>query len=81
MIKSARAMIHSKGLPKYLWGEAVNTAVYLKNRTASETIGGLTSSEKWFGKKPSVKHLKVFGSECYAHVPKEQRTKWERNSV
>lgn len=32
-------------------------------------------------KKPSVKNLRVFGSECFVHIPNEQRTKWEENSV
>lgn len=57
------------------------TAVYLKNRTASKMISGATSYEKWFGSKPSVGHLRVFESEVYVHIPKEQRTKWEKNSI
>lgn len=33
VVESARTMIHAKGLSKRLWAEAVNTAVYLLNRT------------------------------------------------
>lgn len=75
VIDSAKAMLHERKLPLYLWAEAVCTAVYLKNRTSSETIGGVTPYEKWYGSKPSVAHLRVFGSECYMHVPKGLRTK------
>jgi len=81
IVESGKAMLHDRNLPQYLWAEAANTAVYLKNRTATETLNGLTPFEKWFGEKPSLTHLRVFGSECYAHVPKDQRTKWEMNSI
>jgi hypothetical protein len=29
----------------------------------------------WNGRIPSVRHLRVFGSTCYALIPKEQRNK------
>lgn len=35
IVKSARTMIHAKSLPKFLWAEAMNTAVYILNRTLS----------------------------------------------
>lgn len=73
-------MLHERKLPLHLWAEATYTAVYLKNRTASDTIG-VTPYEKWFGSRPSIGHLRVFGSEAYVHVPKEERTKWEKNSI
>lgn len=81
IIESAKSMLYSKSLPIYLWTEATNTAVYLKNRTASITLNGVTPYEKWHGTKPSVRHLKVFSSECYVHISKDLRTKWERNSM
>jgi len=28
-----------------------------------------------FGEKPSMKHLRVFGSICYVHIPDSQRSK------
>lgn len=75
VVESAKAMLHTRKLPQYLWAEAANTAVYVKNRTATDTTGGVTPFEKWYGKRPSVSHLKIFGSDCYVHIPKEQRTK------
>jgi len=35
----------------------------------------MTPFQSWFGRKPGVNHLKVFGCEAYAHVPKEKRKK------
>jgi hypothetical protein len=36
-----------------------------------------TPEEFFTGKKPSVDHLRIFGSHVYIHVPKEKRTKLE----
>lgn len=80
VVESAKAMIHQRGLPLHLWAEATNTAVYVKNRTPSVVLNGKTPYELWWNKKPSVGHLKIFGSDAFVHVPKEQRTKWERNA-
>jgi hypothetical protein len=54
--------------------------VYVKNRTATNTLNARTPYELWHVEKPSVAHLKVFGSTCYVHIPKDQRTKWESNT-
>jgi hypothetical protein len=44
-------------------------------------LDGITPYEAWFGFKPRVKHLRVFGSVCYALVPKEKRTKLDSRSL
>lgn len=68
--ESARTMIHAKNLPLSLWAEAVNTAVYILNRTVSAS-GVATPYEMWTGKKPNIKHLRIFGSDAFVHVPKQ----------
>jgi hypothetical protein len=35
----------------------------------------------WYGCIPSVRHLRVFGSTCYALIPKEQRNKLDTRSL
>ena len=73
LIESARAMIAHAGLPNSYWAEAIATAAYVKNRaptTAFEEY--ITPYERWYGKKPNVTHLKVFGYIAYAHVPDVQ---------
>ncbi|KAK1650444.1 hypothetical protein QYE76_068249 [Lolium multiflorum] len=62
----ARSMMESKSLPGKFWGEAVNTAVYLLNRAPTRSMIGGTPYEAWYGRKPSVDHLRTFG--CVAHV-------------
>lgn len=62
-------------MPKYFWAEAVNTAVYLLNRLPTRAAQGMTPFEAWKGIKLSARHLKVFSSVCYAHVPDVKRGK------
>ncbi|XP_071679914.1 uncharacterized protein [Lolium perenne] len=66
VVAMARSMMESKGLPGKFWGEAVNTAVYLLNRAPTRSMVGGTPYEAWYGRKPSVDHLRTFG--CVAHV-------------
>lgn len=81
VIESAKSMLHARQLPLYLWGEATAAAVHVRNRTGTDTLNGKTPFEMWHGEKPSVNHLRIFGSTCYVHIPKEQRSKWEVNSA
>ena len=44
------------------WGHAVNTACYIHNRTSSgSNPNNKTPYEMIHGKKPNVKHFRVFG--------------------
>jgi hypothetical protein len=42
-------------------------------------LDGKTPHEVWIGKKPSLTHLRVFGYDAYVHVPKENRSKLDKN--
>lgn len=77
VVEAARTMIHSKNLSLKYWAEAVNTAVYVLNRTGRSPVKGKTPYELWFKRKPKINHLRCFGSEVYIHVPKEKRRKWD----
>ncbi|KRX48988.1 hypothetical protein T09_8894 [Trichinella sp. T9] len=38
--------------------------------------------ELWFKRDPvSIDHFHVFGTECFVHVPKQRRRKWEKKSA
>ena len=71
----ARAMLHDKDIPMHLWAEATTTTVYVQNRTPHRVIKNKTLEEVFFGKKPEVSHLRIFGCPVYIHIPKEKRTK------
>ena len=62
-----------KNLSFKFWAEAINTSIYLKNRSPCSAIKGRTPEEAWTGYKPSVKHLRIFGSRASVLVPKERR--------
>ena len=79
-MEMAKAMLYEKGLLKIFWGEVLNTAVYLLNRCPTKALLNKTPIEAWSGRKPSVKHFKVFGCLCYSQVPKEKRSKLDETS-
>ncbi|CAL9024497.1 unnamed protein product [Prunus brigantina] len=50
----ARTMMHEKKIPLKFWAEAVNTAVYLQNRSPTSALDNTTPFEKFSGRKPGV---------------------------
>jgi hypothetical protein len=66
VVGMGRSLLKVKGLPRCLWGEAMATTVYLLNRSSMKGVAGKTPVEAWFGKKPGVRHLRMFG--CIVHV-------------
>ena len=80
LCESARSMLFDAGLATKYWGEAIMTACYVQNRLPTRATDK-TPYEMWNGEKPDLKHIRVFGSKAYAHVPTEKRTKWDSHSV
>ena len=74
-MEAAHAMLCDQGLPKFLWGEAANTAVYVQNQCLHSALDSKTLEEVFLGKKPDVSHFRVFGCHVYFHVLKEKRSK------
>ena len=75
IMEMTRCLLFEKKMPKYFWAKAINTAVNLLNRLPTKAMKNKTSFEAWYGVKPAVEHLKVFGSLCYTHVPDVKRDK------
>jgi hypothetical protein len=71
--------LHLK-VPIELWAEAANYSNYIRNRVLSSTET-VTSYEIWFGKKPDLSHLRVFGSQVFIHIPDERRKKLDPKSM
>jgi len=36
--------------------------------------------ELWTGSYITLGHLRIFGTECYLHIPKQNRHNWDQNS-
>jgi transposase InsO family protein len=64
VVEMARCMMIGSGLPDYLWAEAVNTAVHIRNISITRSVENKTPQEAWSGKIPTVKYLKIFGSKA-----------------
>ena len=80
LVESTPAMIAHAGLSNTYWAEAVVTAAYIRNRSPTVAIKeDVTPYEKWYERKPSIAHLKVFGCVAYAHIPDSQRQKLDNN--
>ena len=65
LIEMVRSMLSNCSLPLSLWIYALRTATYVLNRVPSKAVPK-TPYELWTGRKPSLRHLRVWG--CPAEV-------------
>ena len=54
-------------LPLSFWGYALETAAFTLNRAPSKSVE-TTPYELWFGKKPKLSFLKVWGCDAYVNI-------------
>ena len=74
-------MLSHAGLGNVYWAEAVATATYLRNRMVLTTLKiGETPYLLWYGEKPNLKHVRVFGSIVYTHIPDRNRKKLDKKA-
>ena len=73
-------MLLEARLPESFWAEAVNTAVYLYNRSPTRSLNNMTPYEAWNGVKPDLSQIKVFGCDAYLFVPDEKQGKLQAKS-
>ncbi|XP_075096556.1 uncharacterized protein LOC142174624 [Nicotiana tabacum] len=69
-----RSMMSYSDLPSSFYGRALETANYVLNLVPSKSVP-LTPTELWTGRKPSLRHIRVWG--CPAHVLKGKMDKLE----
>lgn len=83
LVEMSRLMLLDAKFPKKFWAEAVSvsTAVYLRNHCPTKAVKSKTPYEAWYGQKPKVDHLRVFGCDAYTHVPKDEWGKLDRKCV
>ncbi|KZC10016.1 Copia protein, partial [Dufourea novaeangliae] len=65
LVEKVRALLLESKMDRSFWGEALYTAAYLFNRTPSAAIE-TTPVQKWTGRKPDMKRIRVFGATAYA---------------
>lgn len=49
------------------WAETLNTATYLINRLPTSSNNGKTRYEAYYGSRPSLHHVRTFGSKAYVY--------------
>lgn len=77
LVERSRAILEESGVPKEFWGEVIRFVNYVMNRGTSTSLVGVTPAELWYGKKPDVSNLRVFGCIAYSHIPREFRSKFD----
>jgi hypothetical protein len=73
ILEKSEAMRQHACLPPSFWQDAVETSLHIYNRQPMRRLDWSTPIFKWNGDKPDVSYFKVFGSQAYIFVPKEER--------
>ncbi|KIM21895.1 hypothetical protein M408DRAFT_32434, partial [Serendipita vermifera MAFF 305830] len=66
-------MLAQAKLPKSMWVDAARAFAHTHNRLPSPNTDGRTPHERFYGKTPSVSHLRAWGCLAHVHLQKDQR--------
>lgn len=82
IMDAVRCMLYVAKFPSAMWEYAANYAVHIRNMLVPHrSKTGITPIETLTGRKPSVKHVYIFGAHCNAMVPLNGRNKLESRSI
>ena len=73
--------LKDSGMKKQYWGEAIMTAAYIRDMVSIKQHPETTPYPATYKNKPDHLSLKIFGSICYAHVPKATRKKLDNTGI
>ena len=77
-----RCLLREAKIPLRYWPEIVKTVSYLKNCTIANSNANKTPFETFFGNKPNVKNLKIYGSKVFFRKPEALRKgKWDDKAL
>ena len=68
-----RSMMIAAQLPHKYWVEAAQAAVYIRNRSPTSAVPGMTPYEAFHGTQPTLERLRAYGCLAYAHIPEERQ--------
>ena len=69
LFATARTMLVDSSLPPQFWGEALMTAVHIRNRmSCSSNPGNASPYEVRFGRRPDLSHLRPFGVSAFVRI-------------
>jgi hypothetical protein len=73
LVETTWSMITDSKLHKIILAVALSTAVYVRNRSPTKAVSGMTPFECWTGDKLNEDHLRTFGFNAYPHISKDDR--------
>jgi hypothetical protein len=70
LLECIHTMLHQSGLPKTLWGEALQHAILLKNCSSIQAIGNTMPFEWVYKSKPNLASIPEWGQQVWIHNDK-----------
>ena len=80
LMEMVRSMMSYSSVPISLWGEALKTAMYILNRVPSKAVPK-TPFELWTGRKPSLRHIHIWGCPAEARIYNPHEKKLDSRTV
>jgi hypothetical protein len=74
LFSKARSMLHYADLPLHYWGKAILHAAYLKNRSPSSRVQGLSPLQFRTGTPQDYSKLRVFGCPAQIYIRPSNRS-------
>jgi hypothetical protein len=74
------SMLTDARLSASWWADAAAAFVRIHNRSGNSALHGKTPYEAFYGQKPDVSLLRVFGSTAYVHVKRDKRNSLESHT-
>lgn len=65
LIEMTRAMLFGQKVLGFLWPEALMYTTYIKNRSPTRALEGMTPFKALWGKKPDLAHVQEFGTRVW----------------
>ena len=75
-----RSMLSNSSLPVSLWMYALKTTMYLLNMVSSKAVEK-TLFELWTGRKPSLRHLYIWGCQAEIRIYNPQEKKLDTRTI
>ena len=80
LMEMVRSMMSYSSVLISLWGEALKTAMYILNRVPSKAVPK-TPFELWTGKKPTLRHIHIWGCPAKARIYNPHEKKLDSRTI
>ena len=80
LMDMVRSMLSNSSLPVSLWMYALKTTMYLLNMVSSKAVEK-TLFELWTGRKPSLRHLYIWGCQAEIRIYNPQEKKLDTRTI